>query len=406
MATPAPTTLSPTVMLVVACGASVALIGFGVRAGFGLFNAPISNAYQWNREVFALAMAIQNLVWGMAQPVAGAFADRFGPAWVLTGGAVIYGVGTVAMAFADTPVMFHLIGGVLVGLGIACSSFILVVSAFGRLVPASHRSWAAGIGTAAGSFGQFVFAFLGERLISGFGWVNALLALGAVFVLVPLLARALAGGEAKPAASHDESLGASLREALGHPSYRYLAAGFFVCGLHVAFVGVHLPAHVDDVGLPSHIGSWALALIGLANVVGSYLAGVLGGRHSKRWLLSLIYGARAVVFAAFALLPPTAETVLLFAVALGFLWLSTVPPTSGLVATMFGTRHIGTLFGLVFLMHQIGSFLGIWLGGVIRDATGSYDLMWWIQVAFGVFAALIHLPIVERPVPRLAAVGA
>jgi len=397
--------------LVVLCGCAIALLTFGVRASFGLFTEPISVARGWEREVFALAIAVQNLLWGLGQPVAGGFADRFGAGRVLAGGALLYAGGTALMAVSTSGLAVGLTGGVLVGLGLSGASFTIVIAAFSKLVSPERRSWAIGLATATGSLGQFLFAPLGQAFIDGYGWATALVLLAGFVTLVPVLAVALSGGggaagtgvtDGRP----DLPVRAALREAFGHSSYALLAAGFFVCGFHVAFITVHLPPYVSDLGLSTSLAAWSIGLVGLFNIVGSYTAGVLGTRHSPRLLLSGIYASRAVVVTGFLLLPVGPVSVLLFAAAMGVLWLSTVPLTSALVALFFGTRHVGMLFGFVFLSHQVGAFFGVWLGGAIEAATGSYDAMWWLSVALGVAAAALHVPIVERPVARPVAVPA
>jgi predicted MFS family arabinose efflux permease len=394
--------------VVVACGCLIALLTFGIRASFGLFTLPISEAHGWGREVFALAIAVQNLLWGASQPFAGALADRFGSARVLAAGGVLYAVGVALMAVAATPLQMHLSAGVLIGLGLAGGSFTIVMAALARRVPPERRSWAMGIATAAGSLGQFVMAPLGQAFILVYGWQTALLILAAGAAIVPLLATAMVSSPSSLSSAGEIDLGLkeTLARAFGHRSYLLLTAGFFVCGFHVAFITVHLPPYLLDVGADPRLAAWSIAIIGLCNIVGSYGAGVLGGRHSKRWLLASIYLLRSVAIALFVLLPVTTLSVLLFAAAIGILWLSTVPPTSGLVAVMFGTRYIATLFGVVFFSHQVGAFLGIWLGGLFFELYGSYDAVWWMSVALGLFAALIHLPIVERPAPRFAAAPA
>lgn len=409
---------------VVVCGCLIALITYGVRTSFGLFATPLSEGRGWSLEVFALAIAIQNIVWGLGQPVAGAVADRYGAARVLALGGVLYAAGVGLMAASHTPLALHLTAGVLVGLGLAGGSFTIVIAAFSRLVPEERRSWAMGLATAAGSLGQFAFAPLGGGFLASYGWATALVLLAGFAAVVPLLAVALrsrdgsenSASSAGPAPPAPEI--ATTREALvaafGHGSYLLLVAGFFVCGFHVAFITTHLPAHLTEAAAHSHGGhgahagtnpalaAWALAIIGLANVAGSYAAGVLGGRRSKRKLLSGIYLARGAVILLFVTLPPTTPVVLAFAALMGVLWLSTVPLTSGLVAVMFGTRYLGTLFGVVFLSHQVGAFLGVWLGGVAYEATGGFAPIWWASVALAVLAAAIHWPIAERPAPGLS----
>lgn len=405
---------------VVLCGCVIALITYGLRTSFGLFAAPITEGRGWSPEVFALAIAIQNIVWGIGQPFAGAIADRYGSARMLAAGGAVYALGVALMAVSPTPLTFNLTAGVLVGIGLSGGSFTIVIAALGRLVPEERSSAAMGLATAAGSLGQFVFAPLGQAFLTDYGWQTALLLLASFMVVVPALAAALRGrGDKAERPSDGLALPArdAVRQAFGHGSYLLLIAGFFVCGFHVAFITTHLPAHIAVVAGHSHgghtehggmnvagpaIAAWALALIGLFNVVGSYASGVLGGKYSKRKLLAGIYLARAVVIALFITLPPTPTVVLGFAAAIGVLWLSTVPLTSGLVAVMFGTRYLGTLFGIVFLSHQVGAFLGVWLGGVAYEQTGSFAAVWYAGIALAFFAAAIHWPIVEKRAPRFA----
>ncbi|CAN5886837.1 MFS transporter [soil metagenome] len=392
---------APLVILVAGC--LISLITYGLRTSFGLFIDPLSDGRDWGREVFALSLAIQNLVWGLGQPAAGAIADRYGSGRVLALGGAIYAVGVALMAVSATPLALHLTAGVLVGIGLSGGSFTIVIAALGRLMPPDRRSWAMGMATAAGSFGQFLFAPLGQTFISGYGWTTALLLLATFAMIVPVLAAALRGGGA---VEEEEEQSISLRQAttaaFGHGSYLLLVSGFFVCGFHVAFITTHLPPHLTDSGVSPRVAAWSLALIGLFNVVGSYGAGVLGGRGSKRRLLSGIYLSRAVVLVLFIVLPKNPAVVLTFAAAMGILWLSTVPLTSGLVAVMFGTRYLGTLFGFVFLSHQIGAFLGVWLGGVAYAQTGSYDPVWWAGVALALAATALHWPIVEKRAPSFS----
>lgn len=385
---------APAVILVAGC--LIALITYGLRTSFGLFLDPLSDGRGWEREVFALSLAIQNLVWGFGQPAAGAIADRYGSGRVLALGGVFYALGVALMAVSTTPLTMHLTAGVLVGIGLSGGSFTIVIAALGRLMPPDRRSWAMGMATAAGSLGQFVFAPLGQSFISGYGWITALVMLAAIAAIVPLLAAALRGGDAPD----EEETSLSLREAatgaFGHGSYLLLLSGFFVCGFHVAFITTHLPPYLTDSGVSPLVAAWSLALIGLFNVVGSYASGVLGDRRSKRRLLSGIYLSRAVALALFVVLPKSPAVVLTFAAAMGILWLSTVPLTSGLVAVMFGTRYLGMLFGFVFLSHQVGAFIGIWLGGVAYSETGSYDPVWWAGVALALIATALHWPITEK----------
>ena len=388
--------------LIVAAGCLIALVSFGLRSSFGLFTDPLSAVRGFDRETFAFAIAVQNLMWGLGQPVAGAIADRYGSGRVLAGGGVLYVLGTVLMSESTSGATLALTGGVLLGLGLAGGSFMVVLAAFARLVPEDRRSWAMGLATAAGSMGQFLFAPLGQAFIAGYGAVTALVLLSCFVGLVPLLATALTGRGEAGADEPDVSTREALRGALAHPSYLLLTAGFFVCGFHIAFITTHLPPYLGDLGFSGSLAAWSVALIGLFNVVGAYTAGVLGGRMSKRLLLSGIYFARAAAFALFVALPTSASSVLLFGAAIGLLWLSTVPLTSGLVALMFGTRHAGMLFGVVFLSHQVGAFAGVWLGGAVYEATGAYDAMWWLSIALGLAAAAVHLPIHERRAPRWA----
>ena len=395
----------PNIPLIIICGCLIALIGFGPRSSMGLFLAPMTDARDWSREVFSLALAIQNLLWGAGQPIAGMIADRYGTARTVTFGALLYIAGLVMMSFVESPMLLHVSAGVMVGLGVAFSSFSLVLAAFGRAVTPAKRSLAFGVGTAAGSFGQFLFAPLGQALIDGFGWHQALLILAGIVAMVPLLSIALKGKPKAFSASSgekDQRLGEALAEAFGTRGFLLLTFGFFVCGFHVAFITVHLPPYIVDLGLDPSWGAIAIALIGFCNVFGALAAGYIGGRFSKPYFLSLIYLGRAVAIAIFLMVPATPFTVLTFAGTMGFLWLSTVPPTSGLVAVMFGPRYMATLFGFVFFSHQIGAFLGVWLGGRIYDQTGSYDPIWWMGIALGIFAALVHWPIKEEPVARLA----
>lgn len=394
-----------TPILVIVVGCLIALLNFGVRSGFGLFLEPISLAHGWGREVFAFAIAIQTVLWGFGQPFAGAIADRYGSGRVLAGGAVLYAAGVALTAYSTTPLMLDVTMGVLVGLGLAGTSFTVALAAIARMVPPEKRSWALGIGTAAGSMGQFLMVPLGQAFIAAYGWAFALILLGLFALAIVPLATVLAG-KAPEGTGPQQSLGEALKEAGGQRSYWLLIFGFFVCGFHVSFIQTHLPAYIVDRGLDPQTGAWALALVGLANVIGSYTAGVLGGKRSKKYLLSFIYGARAVVITVFVLLPMTEISVLVFAFAMGLLWLSTVPLTSGLIAQIFGPRYMATLFGIVFFSHQVGGFLGVWLGGRLFDITGSYDLVWWISMGLGVFAAIVHWPIDERPLARLAPAAA
>lgn len=392
------------VLVVIVAACMVGLLNFGVRAGFGLFLEPMSAANGWGREVFATAIAVQNLLWGAGQPFAGAIADRFGTGRVLVAGGVLYAAGTMLMAVSTTPTAITLTGGLIVGMGLAGSSFAIALAAMARVVPEEKRSWALGLGTATGSLGQFLLVPLGQGFISAYGWQTALVLMGCLALLIALLAPALKGKPAKPAAGgFEQSIGEAVREAFAHRGYVLLFFGFFVCGFHVAFIQTHLPAYIVDKGLSPALGAWALGLVGLFNVIGAYSAGLIAGRMSKKYLLSVIYALRAVVIALFLLVPVSTASVLAFSAGMGLLWLSTVPPTSGLVAQIFGPRYMATLFGIVFFGHQIGAFLGVWMGGVLYDATGSYDVVWYAGVVLGVAAALLHWPIDERRLERTPA---
>lgn len=392
---------TPTVIVV--CGCLIAMIGFGVRSTYGLFNSPLSEANGWGRDVFALALAIQNLLWGIGQPFAGGLTDRYGPAKVLTGGALLYCAGVVLSALSPTPLALQLTAGLMVGIGLSGASFGVVIAAFGRMMPPEKRAWATGIATAAGSMGQFLFAPLGSAFIAAYGWQTALMLLGGSLALVPLLAFALTGnggghaGHAGGPGVADQSAWSALKQAFGHPSYVLLFAGFFVCGFHLAFITVHMPPYLTDKGVDPALAGWSIALIGLFNMVGAYTSGMLTGRMPKRILLAGIYAARAVAIALFIAVPLSTASVLAFSAAMGLLWLSTIPPTSGLIAVMFGVRHLGMLFGCVFFSHQVGSFLGVYLGGLAYEHTGSYNLVWYLGIALGIASALVHWPIAERP---------
>lgn len=399
-ARPSPALVPPAVVVV--CGCLIAILTFGPRSTMGFFLTPMTTANGWSREAFALAIALQNLLWGLGQPFAGMIADRYGTWRVLTGGAALYALGLVMMAYTSDPTTLSFTAGVVVGLGIAGSAFFMVLAAFARLLPASFRGTAYGLGTAAGSMGQLLFAPVGLGVIDRFGYQNALLVLAGILILVPFLAIPLKGRSAAPGAGmRDQTAREALAEAFGHKSYWLLVSGFFVCGFHVAFITTHLPPYIVDKGLDAHWGAWALGLIGLFNIVGSLMAGQMSGRMPKRYILSAIYFGRAVAYGLFWLVPTTPTSVLAFSAAAGFLWLSTVPPTQGLVGVMFGTRWIAMLSGIVFFSHQIGAFLGVWLGGRLYDLYGSYDGVWILGILLGIFAGIVHLPIKETPVARL-----
>ncbi|HZD89151.1 MAG TPA: MFS transporter [Pseudolabrys sp.] len=399
---------TPMVMLV--CGCLISAVGFGPRAALGLFLTPMSAAHGWSREVFSLALAIQVIVWGTAQPFVGAIADRYGTLRVFAVGAILYCAGLTLMAYATTSGMLDVSAGVLAGLGIAGTSFTLVIAAFSKLMPPHMRSLAFGAGTAAGSFGQFLFSPLAVGFIESFGWQHALVAFGVITLAVIPLASALRTSAmelpAATGAGAHQSLRQAMVEAFGHRSYILLVLGFFTCGFQLLFITVHLPAYLVDRGLSVDAGAWALGVIGLFNIIGSVLSGWLGDRMPKRYLLSIIYTLRSVAVIAFISLPVTTGSALAFGAVMGLLWLSTVPPTSGLVALMFGTRWMATLFGFAFFSHQVGGFLGVWLGGLLYTTTGSYNVVWWLSVVLGLISAVINLPIIEKPIERLAPIPA
>ncbi|MCV0397675.1 MAG: MFS transporter [Rhizobiaceae bacterium] len=395
--------------LIIICGCLIAALTFGPRSAMGFFQLPMLAEKGWDRTTFGLAMAIQNLFWGLGTPFFGAIADKFGTWRVLALSGVMYAAGLVLMAWADSPLALHIGGGVLVGLGVAAGSFGIVLAAFARNVAPEKRSLAFGIGTAAGSAGMFFFAPLSQGLIDAVGWHDGLIVMSAMMLALPVLAIPLRGNSKTSRISQteiDQSIGQALREAFGHTSYMLLVSGFFVCGFQVAFITAHFPAYVSDIGIEARYAVMALALIGFFNIIGSLASGFIGQRYSKPIFLVLIYLGRSVAVTAFLLLPQTPFAVIVFAVVMGLLWLSTVPPTNALVALMFGTKHLGMLGGFVFLSHQIGSFLGVWLGGYLYDLYGSYDPVWWLGVALGVFAAIVHWPIREAPVERPALVPA
>ena len=385
-----------------ACGAAIVTLSMGIRHGFGLWLQPITQAQGWTRETFAFAIAIQNLAWGVAGIFAGMVADRFGAFRVIIAGALFYAAGLFGMAHAPTPLSFALTAGVLIGIAQAGTTYAVVYGVIGRNVSAERRSWAMGITAAAGSFGQFLMVPTEGWLISSFGWQQALviLSLGALLI-VPL-----AWGLREPAFAdggvvhRDQTIVQALREAFKYPSFQLLMAGYFVCGFQVVFIGVHMPSYLKDKGLSPQVASYALALIGLFNVFGTYAAGVLGQKLAKRNILAFIYLARAVAITVFLLAPLTPMSVYIFSSVMGLLWLSTVPPTNAAVAQIFGVAHLSMLGGFVFFSHQIGSFMGVWLGGVLYDKTGSYDIVWYIAIALGIFAALINLPVKETAIVR------
>ena len=381
----------------------ISLIAYGARSSFGLYLEPMTVAHGWSRETFGLAMALQNLLLGFSVPVAGAIADRYGSGLVIAVGAVVYGMGVAGMAVSDSGFALHLTGGLLVGLGVAFTSYSIVLTAIARVVSPERRSMALGFGAAAGSLGQVLFSPISQALISVYGWYDTLVLLSFVtLIMIPLAFTLPRTGRAPGEAPSDQTMRGALREATTHRGYVLLTVGFFVCGFHTQFLTVHFPAYVTDLGLPAHVGAYAISIIGLVNIAGTFLAGVAGQRVSKKVSLSAIYFGRAVVIAALLFAPVSELTIYLFSFAMGLLWLATVPLTTGIVAQIFGLKFMATLFGVVFFSHQVGSFLGVWLGGLFHDRTGSYDLMWWAGIVLAVFAGIIHLLIDEKPLPRLA----
>ena len=390
------------------CGAAIVTLSMGIRHGFGLWLLPITQAKEWSRETFAFAIAIQNLAWGVSGIFAGMAADRFGAFKVIAVGAVLYALGLVGMAHAPTPLLFTLSTGILIGLAQAGTTYAVVYGVIGRNVSAEKRSWAMGVTAAAGSFGQFLMVPVEGFLITRFGWQEALSWLGFAALLMAPLAWGLRepGFAANALIKRDQTIFQALREAFKYPSFQLLMAGYFVCGFQVVFIGVHMPSYLKDKGLSPQVASYALALIGLFNVFGTYAAGVLGQKLPKRNILAFIYLARSFAIVAFLVVPLSPASVYVFASVMGLLWLSTVPVTNATVAQIFGVAHLSMLSGFVFFSHQIGSFLGVWLGGYLYDRTGSYDIVWYIAIALGVFAALVNLPVKELAILRPAPAGA
>ena len=393
---------------VLACGGLIVTLSMGIRHGFGLWLQPMTQAMDWTRQDFALAIAVQNLVWGFTGIFAGMLADRFGAFKVIVGCAVLYALGLVGMAYSATPQVFAITAGVLIGMAQSGTTYAVIYGVIGRNVDASRRSWAMGIAAAAGSFGQFLMVPTEGWLISQFGWQQALVLLGMAALLIVPLARGLrepgfAGGALL---KREQTIGQALREAFSYPSFQLLMAGYFVCGFQVVFIGVHLPSYLKDQGLSPQVASYALALVGLFNVIGTYAAGSLGQRLPKKNILAFIYFARSVVITVFLLAPLSPMSVYLFSAVMGMLWLSTVPPTTAVVAQIFGVAHLSMLGGFVFFSHQIGSFMGVWLGGYLYDRLGSYDIVWLLTIALGVLAGLVNLPVRENAIQRAAPQGA
>lgn len=393
-----------TATLLLVCGSIVVSLSLGIRHTFGLFLQPMTQDLAWSREAFSFAIAIQNLVWGAGGPITGWLADRWGAGRVVFGGGLLYAAGVALMAVSTTPFMFMLSAGILVGMGLSATTFSVIYGAVGRAIAPEKRAMALAIVGAAGSFGQFMLVPTGQFIISNAGWLMALIGLAtAAAMMMPL---ALGAAEREGAGGHHlmaQSAGEAVREAFGHRAFWLLTLGYFVCGFQVVFIGAHLPSYVLDKGLTANVGMLALALIGLFNIFGTYGFGLAGGRWRKKNLLAGLYFARSIVIVVFLLAPLTPTSVAIFAAAMGLLWLGTVPLTNGLVAQIFGVRYLAMLSGFVFFSHQLGSFLGVWLGGLIFDMTGAYDIVWMIAIALGVLAALVNLPVDERPMTRLSA---
>ena len=391
---------------VLLCGAAIVTLSMGIRHGFGLWLAPVTMDRGWTRETFAFAIAVQNLVWGVCGPFAGMLADRWGALRVLVAGSLLYAAGLALMAVSASGAAFTGSAGFLLGMAQSGTTYAVIYGVIGRNVAPDKRSWAMGVAAAAGSFGQFLMVPVESFLIGSFGWQQALFLLACVALAIVPLAFGLREPAAAPASGAQQSVGEAVREAFGHGGFRLLTAGYFVCGFQVVFIGVHMPSYLKDKGLPAGVATAALALIGLFNVFGTYAAGTLGQRLPKRYILSAIYALRSVAIVAFLLTPVTPWSVYVFSAVMGLLWLSTVPPTNATVAQIFGVRFLSMLGGFVFLSHQLGSFLGVWLGGKLYDLTGSYDVVWWIAVALGVFAALVNLPVRETAIVRAAPAAA
>ncbi len=387
---------------VLACGAAIVTLSMGIRHGFGLWLQPLTLAQGWGRQEFGFAMAVQNLSWGFMGIFAGMVADRFGAFRVIALGALVYGVGLLGMAWATDPWIFALFTGVIIGTAQAGTTYAVIYGVIGRNVPPERRSWAMGVAAAAGSFGQFLMVPIEGLLIAQFGWQEALMILAAATLLIV----PLAWGLREPALNasgpvhRDQTIAQALKEAFQYPSFQLLMAGYFVCGFQVVFIGVHMPSYLKDHGLPAQVASYALALIGLFNVFGTYIAGSLGQKMAKKKILAFIYAARSVAIVLFLLAPLSPTSVYIFSAVMGLLWLSTVPPTNAAVAQIFGISHLSMLSGFIFFSHQIGSFMGVWLGGYLYDKTGSYDIVWYLAIALGIFAALVNLPVKEGPIQR------
>ena len=379
-------------------------INFGFRSSLGLFLKPVSESFGYGREIFAFSLALQNLFWGLFQPLAGAIADKYGTAKVIILGSILYALGLYITATADGFIDLHLGAGILIGMGIAGTGLGVVLPAMARMVRPEKRAFALGIGTAAGSAGQFLLIPVAREFLVTYGWQMALVIMAIGSLSMILFTPVFKDDKKTDTGTDDESkqnLREALREASKHFHYWLLIAGFFVCGFQLAFITVHMPSYLADKGFDSSVAAASLSIIGLCNIVGSLTAGHLSGIYSKKWILAFIYGARSIVIVLFLVFPISLFSVYAFSFATGFLWLATVPPTSGLVAQMFGLKYMGTLYGIVFLNHQIGSFTGVWLGGYLFDTTGSYNQVWWWAAIIAAITAIIHVFIDERPVERL-----
>ena len=394
------------ISLAIALSCVLLAINFGLRSSLGLFLKPVSETFGYGREVFAFSLALQNLFWGLSQPIAGAFADKFGTSRVIIVGTLFYSLGLYITATADNFMGLHIGAGILIGMGIAGTGLGVILPAMARMVSPEKRAMALGIGTAAGSAGQFLLIPVAREFLVAYGWQTALIimAIGALSMI--LFSPVFKGDEIKNTTLDNEpsqTLKEALNEASGHIHYWLLIAGFFVCGFQLAFIVVHMPSYLADKGFDSSVAAASLSIIGLCNIFGSLISGHLSGIYSKKWILTYIYAARSIIIVLFLITPISTFTIYAFSFATGFLWLATVPPTSGLVAQMFGLRFMGTLYGIVFLNHQIGSFTGVWIGGYLFDTTGSYDQVWWWAAIIAAITALIHVYIDERPIKRIRA---
>lgn len=396
-----------TPLIVLVCAGIILILSTGTRAGFGLFLKPMSMELGWGRETFSFAMAIQNLVWGLATPVAGMIADRWGAGRVLFIGALLYAAGVILMPEASTGWQLTLSGGVLIGVAQSCTAFAVVFGVLGRAYPPEKHSMVLGIASAAGSIGQFAILPYAQTLINALGWHNALLVIGLTTALIAPLAFAMAehGAGTAPTGQVRQSAMQALREALAHKGFLLLITGYFVCGFQLSFITIHFPAYVADLGFSANVAVTALALVGLFNIAGSFISGMLGQRLPKHYLLSSIYFGRALITVLFITLPVSPATIYIYGAAVGLLWLATIPLTTGLIAQIFGVAWLSTLTGIALLSHQIGSFLGVWLGGILYDRSGSYNVVWWLSIGLGLIAGLVNLPIDGRPLVRVRAVA-